>query len=133
MAKKTVLVDDLTGAELETNEQGELVNGETLEFSLNGTYYNLDLSDESIAKFTKAVNPFIEKATQVEKPYAIKATVRKNPAAKSDGQAAAVKAWGAETGYVLTTGTNKGKTVTPDLKGRIPSDLQEAYDAAHSK
>ena len=126
MAKKIVLVDDLTGKELQTNAQGELVDGETLEFSYNGVDYALDLSDESVSKFQDALKPFLDNATVVEKAAPV-GVVRKGKGQTSDRfggiSHADVKAW-AEDNKIKNA---KGEQITRDTRGKLAAAIFEQY------
>jgi len=62
MARKVVVMDDLTGEEIPEDKAA------TVTLSLNGDYYELDLSEQSQAKLDKALEPFISKAKKVPSP-----------------------------------------------------------------
>ena len=50
-----ILIDDIDGSEADR----------TVQFSLNGNNYEIDLSDDNAAKLEKALEPFITKATKL--------------------------------------------------------------------
>jgi len=60
MAQRTIvqLVSDLSGDEMEAGE------GRTVEFSVDGTSYTIDLTDKEAAGFDKALAMYIEHATK---------------------------------------------------------------------
>lgn len=107
-------VDDLDGAEIPEGK------GERLSFGVRGTTYQIDLSPTNVAKFDKALRPFIEAATKV------RATGRRGPARKSDPkrsssreQLQAIREWARQNGYEVSS------------RGRISADIMEAFEAAH--
>ena len=61
MAERIVvqLVDDINGAEI-TDDSGERIN-----FSVRGVDYQIDLSAANVAKFEKALAPYLDAATRV--------------------------------------------------------------------
>src|SRR3712207_9348495 len=60
MAQRTIvqLVSDLSGDEMQAGE------GRTIEFSVDGTSYTMDLTDKEAAGFDKALAMYIEHATK---------------------------------------------------------------------
>lgn len=111
------LVDDLDGTVLEVG------SGETVLFSLDGTAYEIDLTDENAAALRDALGPFISAGRSVSArggsvPAPRGSTGR---AQKRTGQRdyAPVRAWAAQNGYTLSE------------RGRIPAAVLEAYDAAN--
>ena len=130
MARRIVhqLVDDLDGTVLEIGE------GETVLFSLDGTAYEIDLTDENAALLRGALAPYIAAARSISARSGQAATrgrgvggaagnaggggARKQ---KRAGQRdyAPVREWAALNGYTLSE------------RGRVPAAVLEAYDAAH--
>lgn len=113
MARKMVveLVDDLDGTLIEAGE------GEHITFSVNGVDYEIDLKTKNAREFLKTMDFYIEHATKV-------GSHKRRPTAKADSarsrsQAREVREWAAANGYEVST------------RGRIPADVQEAFDAAH--
>ena len=60
MAQRTIvqLVSDLSGDEMQAGE------GRTVEFSVDGTSYSIDLTDKEAAGFDKALAMYVEHATK---------------------------------------------------------------------
>ncbi|MCX8557985.1 hypothetical protein EB75_04050 [Mycobacterium sp. ST-F2] len=131
MAERIVvqLVDDITGAEI-TDDSGERIN-----FSVRGVDYQIDLSAANVAKFEKALAPYLDAATRVggrrartqkaaeptSRPAKSTSRGRGRKAAKgasSKEQLAAIREWAQENGYDVAA------------RGRIKSDIVEAYHAA---
>jgi hypothetical protein len=109
MAQKIhiVLTDDLDGSEAT----------ETVPFSLDGTTYEIDLSDANADALRTALAPYVGHARKVSsrgaRPAARKVAVAGGPTA------ADVRVWAKENGYTV-----------PE-RGRIPGDVRSAYDAAN--
>ncbi|TGD84237.1 Lsr2 family protein [Mycolicibacterium sp. CH28] len=141
MAERIVrqLIDDLDGAEIPDG------GGERIEFSFRGVDYHIDLSAANVAKFNKAIKPYIDAAANVAGDGRV---VRKNDgAAKTNGggrarrsktngrvrakgdrngngrgsadQMAAIREWARNNGHVVAE------------RGRIKSEVVEAFAAAH--
>jgi hypothetical protein len=116
------LVDDLDGTVLEVG------SGETVLFSLDGTAYEIDLTDENAAALRAAIAPFITAARSVSARARGGARVasagdRSGSARpqKRSGQRdyTPIRAWAASNGYTVSE------------RGRVPAAVLEAYDAAH--
>ncbi|MBG0718583.1 Lsr2 family protein [Microbacterium sp. 2C] len=123
MARKIVhqLVDDLDGTVLEVG------SGETILFSLDGTAYEIDLTDENAAALRDALAPFIAAARSVSARAGGRSGSGSSGSSggarrqKRSGQRdyAPVREWAAQNGYTVSE------------RGRIPAPVLEAYDAAH--
>ncbi|MBN9213493.1 MAG: hypothetical protein ABS62_05735 [Microbacterium sp. SCN 70-200] len=127
MARRIVhqLVDDLDGTVLEVG------SGETVLFSLDGTAYEIDLTDDNAAALREALAPFIAAGRSVSargagtrgvsagspRGTAGSSTRRQKRAGQRDY--APVREWAAQNGYTVSE------------RGRIPAAVLEAYDAAH--
>lgn len=102
MAKKTVtvLIDDLTG--------DELTSGETVTFALDGTSYDIDLSDKNAAALRKVLAPYIAAGTRQSGA---------NRGRASGPKPAEIREWAKRNGF-------------PDLpdRGRIPADVMDAWN-----
>lgn len=121
MARKIVhqLVDDIDGTVLEVGD------GETVLFSLDGTAYEIDLTDENAAALREALEPYVAAARSVS----ARAGGRKSSGAggasgrrqKRSGQRdyAPIREWAAQNGHTVSE------------RGRVPAAVLEAYDAAH--
>src|SRR5690349_11039164 len=107
MAQKVsiVLIDDIDGGDAD----------ETVSFALDGTSYEIDLASGNAAKLREALAPYVGHARKV-------AGTRRGAAKKSSagGNTKDVREWARSNGW-------------PDLgdRGRVPADVQTAYDAAH--
>lgn len=115
MAKKTVVIDDIDGAE----------GAATREFSFNGVDYEVDLTDANFAKFQKAVEKYIESGSKVNRARrSIKpgATRTHTAIGASTGRADldAIRQWARKNGYEVSD------------RGRIKGEIQEAFNVAHS-
>ena len=109
MTQRTIilLVDDIDGSE----------GAETLRFGVDGKSYEIDLSSENADRFRAAVEPWVQSARRV----ASSGRARKSSGSLVSGptDAAKVRAWAAKNDIVV------------GAKGRVPSHVQDAYDAAH--
>ena len=110
----TVLTDDLDGSDADR----------TVEFSLDGVNYTIDLSDKNAGKLRQALEPYITSGTRVGRA----AAERRSPGrGRPDGgvgrssrdQNQAIREWAGKNGYELSS------------RGRIPSSIVEAFDKAH--
>ena len=110
MAQKVhiVLVDDLDGSEAT----------ESVSFGLDGTSYEIDLSEENAAQLREALAPYVGHARKVGGPG--RRNGRRSAAASSDGPSAReIRDWARENGYEV-----------PD-RGRVSAEVRSAFDAAH--
>ena len=110
MAQKVsiILVDDIDGGEA----------SETVQFGLDGTSYEIDLSDANAKGLRDALSGYVGHARKVGSGR------RTNRRASGGGEATGsnakeVRAWARENGHDV-----------PE-RGRIPADVREAYDSAH--
>ncbi|TCJ21061.1 histone-like nucleoid-structuring protein Lsr2 [Nocardioides jejuensis] len=107
MAQKVsiVLIDDIDGGDAD----------ETVSFALDGTSYEIDLASANAARLREALAPYVGHARKV-------AGGRRTAAKKAgaSGGTREVREWARSNGW-------------PDLgdRGRVPADVQTAYDAAH--
>jgi hypothetical protein len=109
MAQKVniVLVDDLDGSEA----------SETVTFGLDGTSYEIDLNEKNAASLRDALAGYVGNARKVA---GTRSRARKStPAAASGASAAEVRDWARSNGFDV-----------PE-RGRIPSSVREAFDAAN--
>ena len=113
----TTLIDDLDGKPADR----------TIEFSLDGTNYTIDLSDANAGKLRKALDPFISAGTRVGRGGAGRGPGR--PAAASGtgragndrDQNKAIREWASANGHQVSE------------RGRIPQSVTDAYRAAHGR
>jgi len=108
MAKRIteVLIDDLDGSEIQPGE------GSTVQFSLGGVAYEIDLTHEHAAELSAALAPYVQVARR--------RTVTPR-AATSTGKSVdlkAARAWLRSQGHQVSD------------RGRIPADLLETYRAS---
>jgi Lsr2 len=109
MATRTVtsLVDDTDGSEAQ----------ETVSFGLEGTTYEIDLSDQNAKKLRDALEPWVTKAR--------KTAGRRRPSSQKlspldKGEISIMRAWLQEHGHDVST------------RGRISAKLRELYNnSAH--
>ena len=115
MAKKTLIVDDLTG------ETG----AKTRAFRFDGTDYEIDLTDASYAELKAALKPYLRAARQVGGPV-VAGTRRGRPSASrstastAPSEAAVIRAWARSVGMPVTE------------RGRVAPDVRAAWEAAGS-
>lgn len=110
MAQRTLiqLLDDIDGTEA----------AETVSFGLDGTAYEIDLNEKNAAALRKALSKFVPNARKVSKNRPQAAGRKSSQASKNPPKL--VREWAKSNGYTV-----------PD-RGRIPEDVQAAYDAAHA-
>jgi hypothetical protein len=113
----TTLIDDLDGKPADR----------TVEFSLDGASYTIDLSDANAGKLRKALDPFISAGTRVGRggsgrgpgrPAAASGTGR---AGNDRDQNKAIREWAAANGHSVSE------------RGRIPQNVTDAFRAAHGR
>ncbi|BCJ56692.1 histone-like nucleoid-structuring protein Lsr2 [Micromonospora endophytica] len=113
MARKviTVLTDDLDGGKADR----------TVEFSLDGVAYTIDVSDENAGVLRKALDPFINAGRRLGRggAEATRSPRRGGGGATTPGmnreQNRAVREWAVSNGYKISE------------RGRIPVEVVEAY------
>ena len=106
MAQKVniILVDDLDGSEAD----------ETVTFGLDGTTYEIDLTDANAAALREALSGYVGHARKVTG-----GARRGRKSAGSSSNTKDVREWA------------KGQGMDVSERGRISGDVQQAYDAAH--
>jgi len=120
VAKKTLIIDDLTG---ETGARPRT-------FRLDGTDYEIDLTDASYAELKSVLKPYLRAARQVGGPVVAgtrrgrssdagaKPTSKRT--AKGASDAAVIRAWARSVGMPVTE------------RGRVHPDVRAAWQAAGS-
>lgn len=109
---QVILVDDLTGGDA----------NETVEFSLDGVSYELDLNDENAAKLRNDLAPWVASA---RRSGGRRQTRRRGGSSAGTGtgagreELAKMREWGRANGYQVSD------------RGRVSKELQDAYAAAH--
>lgn len=106
MAQKVniILVDDLDGSEAD----------ETVTFGLDGTTYEIDLTDSNAAALRDALSGYVGHARKV-----------------TGGARRGRKSAGSSTNTKDVREWAKGQGLDVSERGRISADIQQAYDAAH--
>ncbi|MCZ9309564.1 histone-like nucleoid-structuring protein Lsr2 [Corynebacterium uberis] len=111
MARKeiTQYFDDLDDTPLEGNE----VN--VIRFGFDGTDYIIDLSSENADKFRAALAPYLK----VARKHTNHASGRRNSGAARNSRAREIRQWAQDQGKNIAN------------RGKIPSEVIEAYNQAH--
>ena len=112
----TTLIDDLDGKKADR----------TVEFSLDGTAYTIDLSDANVGKLRKALDPFINAGTRIGRAAGRgqarhAGAVTSGRTAGSRDENKAIREWAAGNGHQISE------------RGRIPQSVSDAYRAAHRR
>lgn len=107
MAQRTIvhLVDDVTGEDAD----------ETVAFSLDGQSYEIDLSSENASRLRDSLAEFVASA---RKPSGGARPARRGSARRSN-DTGDVRSWARENGFAISE------------RGRIPSNVLDAYQAVH--
>jgi hypothetical protein len=110
MAKRTVIIDDLTGD----------TGARTRVLRFDGVEYEIDLTDASYADLRALLKPYLRagRAIAGTPSSARRATRPSKPSSSSDSSA--IRAWGRSMGMAVTE------------RGVVPSDLRKAWEAAGS-
>lgn len=112
MGRRYVLVDDYDGKELDSDTKPTRV-------SIGRKAWNLYLSDDNLGKLYEALEPFTKDAEQdsgsqsAPKPTSDRARTR------------AIREWAQAQGIKQPNGKPLGD------RGRIPKEIEDAYDEAH--
>jgi hypothetical protein len=120
MAQKTIvtLVDDLTGEEAE--------NISTVEFTLDGMTYELDLTDENRAKLRDAISPYANAGRKIGGRR--RSGPRPGQAAKSTGSAAG---YNRETLKTIREWAKKNGHSVSD-RGRLSTEVLQAWQTTQA-
>ncbi|MEX5301359.1 Lsr2 family protein [Kocuria sabuli] len=100
------LEDDLEGGEAD----------ETVQFSLDGKDYEIDLSTANAEKLREALHPYTAAARKAARTPARSTGAR---ASKLDPDTAKIRAWARENGHPVSD------------RGRIHQSVKDVYYAAH--
>jgi hypothetical protein len=116
MAQKVVvqLVDDLDGSPIEDGA------GSTVSFAIDGTSYEIDLSDDHASAFRDALAPYLKAGRRVAagaRRSAPRSSGSSSSAAASE--AAAMREWAHAQGMKVSQ------------RGRVGADVVDAYRASH--
>ncbi len=113
MAKQTTvtLIDDIDGSEAD----------ESVEFTIDGKSYEIDLSSANSARLRDALAPFIAAARRSGGRRSGAASAAPAPARQSTDRELnqAIREWAVKEGMKISE------------RGRIPSNVLEAYHAGH--
>jgi hypothetical protein len=107
----TTLIDDLDGKKADR----------TVEFSLDGTNYTIDLSDANAGKLRKALDPFINAGTRVGRGSPRPRVPGGGRTATSRDENKAIREWALANGHQISE------------RGRIPAGVSDAYRAAQRR
>ncbi|SFT36860.1 Lsr2 protein [Geodermatophilus amargosae] len=117
MARKVqvILSDDL---------DEDLPADETVSFSLDGTSYEIDLSDKNAKELRDAFSRYVQAARKVGRGGGRASGAGKSRATGGGGrmdreQAGAIRDWARKNGHNVSD------------RGRIPASVVDAYEAAH--
>ncbi|NQX18192.1 Lsr2 family protein [Rathayibacter sp. VKM Ac-2857] len=118
MAQRTTLIDDLDGTPITPGRGG------TITFSLDDNVYEIDLRLANAAHLHRAIAPYINAARPTDAEHAGRprhrvTAVRASAGRKSPETLAAIRHWATRHGHDVPR------------SGRIPADVQAAYDIAH--
>ena len=103
---EVTLVDDVDGS----------TGVETVEFSVRGADYEIDLGEANLAKFEKALAPWIKQARKVGGRTRRR---RAGGGGRAEVSPTEVRRWAEEQGMEVSS------------RGRIPREVMAAYIAAH--
>ncbi len=120
MAQRTIVqfVSDLSGDEMKAGE------GRTVEFSVDGSSYTIDLTDKEAAGFDKALAMYIEHATKTsggsDGGRKRSSSSAKAGSGRSKDELANIRSWAQANGHRVSE------------RGRIKQDILDAYHAANN-
>lgn len=100
-----ILTDDIDGSD---------ASG-TLAFGLDGSAYEIDLSDENAARLREALQPYVVAARKVVNRAKVAAPRRR----ASSSDATEIRAWAQEHGIAVSS------------RGRVAGSVRAAFEAAH--
>jgi hypothetical protein len=115
MARRIVhqLVDDLDGSVLDVGE------GETVRFSLDGTAYEIDLTERNAAALRDAFAPYVAAARSISSSRGASSEASRKRRRPGQQDYSAIRAWAKDNGYQVSE------------RGRVPASVVDAYEAAH--
>lgn len=96
--------DDLDGAPAD----------ETMTFGLDGRTYEIDLSTRNADKLRRSLGQYVSAGRRISG----RTSTRSAPPALGAGEAAKIREWALANGYAV------------NRRGRIPAEIQQAYQAA---
>lgn len=107
----TSFTDDLDGTELDASAVT------TVQFSLDGTTYEIDLSETNAAALREDLATWIEHARKVSGRSSTRKTTRSSAAAGDREESTAIREWARANGHQVSD------------RGRISAKVVEAYNA----
>ncbi|GIF03629.1 histone-like nucleoid-structuring protein Lsr2 [Actinoplanes siamensis] len=110
----TTLIDDLDGKKADR----------TVEFSLDGISYTIDLSEANAGKLRKALDPYINAGTRLGRTASGRVPARGGAPARTAGsrdENRLIREWAISNGHKISE------------RGRIPQEVSNAYRAAHGR
>lgn len=117
MAQKVTvhMTDDVTGEVIADGAGG------TFTFAFDGTAYEIDLSDDTMAKFREAIGDYVAAARKVSGAAGSRGSRRGSSSAvrSSADELQRIREWANANGYEVAN------------RGRISGEVREAYAAAH--
>lgn len=115
MAEKIVrqLIDDIDGSEIRDG------GGQRVDFSFRGADYQIDLSNANVTKLEKVLKPYIDAAAKVRGGGRGRRSKVGSNGKSSPEQLAAIREWARKNGHDVAD------------RGRIKTEIVEAFDAAH--
>jgi hypothetical protein len=112
MAQRVVLTDDLDGSEAT----------QTLNYTVDGQEYEIDLSEDNIQRFHEALEPFVSKSRPVERrliPTPTRRTGQRRSRGSGRDDIPQIRAWAESQGMDVSA------------RGRVKKEIIDAYDEAH--
>ncbi|HEY8790909.1 MAG TPA: Lsr2 family protein [Actinopolymorphaceae bacterium] len=106
-----VLVDDLDGSEA----------GETVVFGLDGTTYEIDLSEKNAKKLRDSIALYVASARRTGGRRGTARTAGRAPSTATSTDTASVRTWAKSKGYEVSD------------RGRISAEILDAYKKANRK
>lgn len=101
---ETILIDDVDGGKAD----------ETLEFALDGSTYEIDLSSENARRLRESFDQWASKARRTSKKR-----VSTSPARSDKNRLKQIRDWARDNGHTVSD------------RGRVSRDIEQAYDQAH--
>jgi hypothetical protein len=114
MAQRVVLTDDLDGSEAT----------QTVNYTIDGQEYEIDLSDDNVQRFHGALEPFVSASRQVSRQAA---PTRRG---RGDGRRTSGNSGRDDISQIRAWAESQGMDVS--ARGRIRKRIIDAYDQAHS-
>ena len=109
---RTFKTDDLDGTDDDVS---------TIQFALDGTTFEIDLSVANEARLREKLARFVDAASPVKQPKAapVKRAGKSVSVVSTKEQTQAIRDWAKSAGLVVSS------------RGRIAKNVQDAFDAAH--